>query len=109
MQKSNTGAKSYVGLSSDDVGNPASGVARDYLYLDREQNHPIHLSHSDTGGHDLAPNIARDWGAISKLDKSRMLPLSAGTRPQRSQSSVYSEGEHGLDPPSGGHPSTSNI
>ena len=79
LQNSNTGAKSHVGLSSDDAGNPASGVAQDYLYLDREQNHPIHLSHSDTGVHDLAPNIALDWGARSKLDKPRLLPLSDGT------------------------------
>ena len=105
LQNSNTGAKSHVGLSSDDVGNPASGVARDYLYLDREQNHPIHLSHSDTGVQDLAPNIALDWGARSKLDKPRLLPLSAGTPLQRSQSSGYSTGDNSLDPPIGGNQS----
>ena len=33
------------------------------------------------------------------------MPLSAETFPQLSQSSVYSEGEHSLDPPIGGHQS----
>ena len=72
-------------LSSDDVGNPASGIALDYLYLDRDQNFPTHLPNFNIGGHDLTSNVALDWEPISKLDKPGLFPLSNGTHLQHSQ------------------------
>ena len=52
----------------------------------------------------MDPPIGGHHGDLEELKcLPHLLPLSAGTCLQRSQSSVYLEGDHSLDPPIGGH------